>query len=104
MMRTGIYLLIVLAFSISAGIFLVDYLKQKSPALGIPAENSCSSDSECDWKVTNCCPESAGAKWSCLNAKNLKTGDCPSSMICPQVISPKPNKTCGCFKGMCEPK
>ena len=101
MMRTGIYLLIILVFSISAGIFLVDYFKQKSPVLEIPSENLCSSDSECDWKITNCCPESAGAKWSCLNTEKR---DCPSSVICPQVISPKPNKTCGCVNGTCEVK
>ncbi|MBS3055368.1 MAG: hypothetical protein J4452_02675 [Candidatus Aenigmarchaeota archaeon] len=103
-MRTGIYVVIILLFSIAAGVFLVDFLKQKNPIIEIPAENSCSSDGECDWGITNCCPENAGAKWNCLNADNRQARTCPSSVICPQVISPKPNKTCVCIKGMCETK
>ena len=103
-MRTGIYVGIIVLFASAAGIFLVNYLKENKPVIPISNETSCSGDDECEWRITNCCPENAGAKWGCVSAKSTLETTCPKSVICPQVISPKPNKICGCVKGMCETK
>jgi hypothetical protein len=50
----------------------------------------------CEWIITNCCPENAGAKWECVNVKTYKPKiDCSKfQIICPQVLSPKPNLSC----------
>ena len=55
----------------------------------------------CSWEITNCCPETAGAKWECVNLKLFKRTECPEAVICPQVISPKPSKDCVCIEGSC---
>ncbi len=61
----------------------------------------CFFDSECEWVITNCCTERAGANWECINPKDRKPVDCPESVICPQVLSPKPSDGCVCKDGGC---
>jgi hypothetical protein len=104
-MRTGIYLPIIVLLSAVVGIFLVNYLKQSNFVIPLPEENACSNDDECVWRITNCCPENAGAKWDCISVRlKENVSACPKSVICPQVLSPKPNQVCGCVNGMCEQK
>ncbi|MFP4116362.1 MAG: hypothetical protein ACLFTQ_04170 [Candidatus Aenigmatarchaeota archaeon] len=62
---------------------------------------TCSSDEECAWVSTNCCPENAGANWECVNEDETVI-DCPENPVCPQVISSKPEAECGCAEGTCQ--
>ncbi|MEM5829301.1 MAG: hypothetical protein QW040_00365 [Candidatus Aenigmatarchaeota archaeon] len=64
-------------------------------------KNICVFDLECKWKITNCCPESMGAKWECVNIKSFNELECPKYVICPQFLSPKPNLSCKCERGGC---
>ncbi|MEM0359851.1 MAG: hypothetical protein QXK06_00760 [Candidatus Diapherotrites archaeon] len=57
----------------------------------------CQQDEDCTWVNTNCCPESAGAKWECMS--KLAKIDCPENPVCLQVISPKPETMCLCRGG-----
>jgi hypothetical protein len=66
----------------------------------ISTKNICLSDSECEWKITNCCTEDSGAKWECVNVKSFNL-TCPKFVICPKILSLKPNLFCGCEKGRC---
>lgn len=63
----------------------------------------CSSSSDCSWQITNCCPENAGGSWECINHKTFEPG-CPKTILCPQVISPKPTTVCACEQGKCVSK
>lgn len=58
---------------------------------------------ECDWVITNCCPENAGARWECVNVKSYKPKlNCSEvQVICPQILSPKPNLKCVWENGKC---
>lgn len=56
-----------------------------------------------EWKITNCCPENAGAEWSCVN-ENLKIQPCTDLILCPQVVSPKPSMSCVNVNGTCVAK
>ena len=61
---------------------------------------NCTTDADCVWMSTNCCPEKAGAYWQCLNKQSYI--DCKSKLVlCPQVISPKPKQPCKCIGGRC---
>jgi len=66
-------------------------------------ETKCNATSDCSWQSTNCCGENAGAKWECINGKTFQPG-CPRNILCPQVLSPKPNSTCICDQGGCVEK
>jgi hypothetical protein len=45
---------------------------------------NCSKDEDCDWIITNCCKEEAGAQWQCLNKNSYI--DCQSKLVlCPNV-------------------
>jgi len=81
---------------------LVD-LESEDIGSGTGIVRTCSSNAECDWVSTNCCPENAGAHWQCINAKLSKL-DCPVNPVCLQVISPKPEKACKCINGICTMK
>ena len=50
---------------------------------------------ECSWVSVNCCPANAGAQWECVNSQEHEL-NCSSeeNLVCPQVISPKPDKVC----------
>lgn len=61
---------------------------------------TCSED-ECGWVSTNCCPESAGANWECINEEESVI-ECPGDPVCPQVIVPKPETDCSCVEGVCQ--
>lgn len=56
---------------------------------------------KCGWKITNCCPEDAGASWECVKIKDFKEPDCTDLILCPQVISPKPSAKCVNVNGVC---
>jgi len=56
----------------------------------------------CEWVSVNCCPENAGAKWECVNIKEFVEPNCSEYyVLCPQVISPQPNKKCIFENGRC---
>lgn len=81
---------------------LVD-VESKDKDSNSTSRTDCTSDADCAWVSTNCCPENAGAYWECINPKNIKL-NCPSlyrDLICPLVISPKPEKNCICKAGSC---
>jgi hypothetical protein len=79
---------------------LVD-LEGKGIGSGTGIVKTCSSDADCSWVSTNCCPENAGAHWECINAKLSKLDCTPKGNVCLQVISPKPGKACVCENGIC---
>jgi len=61
---------------------------------------TCTEDSDCTWLSTNCCPETAGANWECINKESNVT--CSGFIvICPQFISPRPSLACKCIGGVC---
>jgi len=101
-MNVNAYLLVIILISILIGIGLGNLLKS-SPAIYVikNVTSSCYMDLDCNWVITNCCPESSGAKWECVNMKEFKPKDCPEHVICPQVISPKPSLGCVCKEGKC---
>jgi len=61
---------------------------------------SCEEDADCQWVSTNCCPETAGANWECVNEAETEL-DCPENPICLDVQSPKPTSSCECADGEC---
>jgi len=76
-----------------------------APSTTIPVHTpeiirSCTFDTDCEWLSTNCCPETAGANWECINKRSNVT--CSGfKVICPQIISPKPSLSCKCIEGVC---
>jgi hypothetical protein len=61
---------------------------------------NCSKDEDCDWIITNCCKEEAGAQWQCLNKNSYI--DCQSKLVlCPNVSVPKPKASCKCLNNTC---
>ncbi|MFH0711321.1 MAG: hypothetical protein V1944_01970 [Candidatus Aenigmatarchaeota archaeon] len=102
-MKTWIYVSIVVLLSIVIGICLVNYLKGNISWFQLTNKNYCSNDNECVWRITNCCPENVGAEWDCSSTTVMQGMiACPQTVICPQVISTKPNQTCGCVNGACK--
>jgi hypothetical protein len=55
----------------------------------------------CEWKITNCCPETAGARWECVHAHDFEEPECSEDSVCPQFISPMPTTGCTCVEGEC---
>ncbi|GEM_PF-1797312 len=70
---------------------------------GKDLKEKCLTDTDCQWIITNCCPESAGAYWECVNRKTyVPRLDCDKVfVVCPQVLSPKPTSKCVCQNGDC---
>jgi hypothetical protein len=64
--------------------------------------NTCSSDSDCSWMITNCCGENSGATWECLNKNSYIS--CCEIILCPQIPSPKPIDDCVCVNNICSVK
>jgi len=64
----------------------------------------CFTDYDCKWEIVNCCPETAGAQWKCVNLREFKEPSCPYTVLCPQIISPKPSFECACVQGKCAVK
>jgi len=70
----------------------------------------CSTESDCGWVSTNCCPESGGASWECVNHNTLLLnclgGQDGSSNVpekgCRQFVSPKPTSSCLCISNVCQ--
>ncbi len=90
--------ILIVLFSVYLGIFLAKLSPQLIP------KNFCLSNEECEWRIVNCCPENAGAKWECVNKRNFIEPECPELIICPQVISPKPEQGCICENNKCVPR
>ena len=90
-MEMKAFLFLISLFSIA---FLI-ILFQKS------TKNICLTSLDCEWKITNCCTEQAGAKWECVNKKTFVGPECPKFVICPQFLSPKPNLSCRCENNKC---
>jgi len=62
---------------------------------------NCTKDEDCDWIITNCCKEDAGALWECINKNSYI--DCQSKLVlCPNVSVPKPKEECKCINNTCE--
>lgn len=61
----------------------------------------CRTNNDCGWEITNCCPETAGGLWECVNLREFEKPKCPVNVLCPQVISPKPSFECACEAGKC---
>ncbi len=61
---------------------------------------SCNTDLECAWRITNSCPENAGASWGCI-PHSQQIQDIPS--VCPQTPSKRPSFGCGCIQNNCVP-
>lgn len=62
---------------------------------------NCIKDEDCDWIITNCCKEDAGAQWQCLNKNSYI--DCQSKFVlCPNVSVPKPKEECKCINNTCK--
>lgn len=61
----------------------------------------CRTNNDCGWEITNCCPETAGGLWECVNLREFEKPNCPVNVLCPQVISPKPFFECVCELGKC---
>ena len=59
---------------------------------------------KCEWKITNCCQENAGAEWSCVKLEDFREPSCTGLILCPQVISPKPSLNCVNVNGVCVAK
>ena len=60
----------------------------------------CNLNSDCSWQSTNCCPETAGAYWQCINS-NESMIRCEGNILCPQFISSRPTASCSCQQGEC---
>jgi len=69
-------------------------------SFNITLVTECEKDEDCQLLSVNCCPESAGAYWKCINVEKSII-DCPPYVICPQVLSPKPKGRCVCEEGRC---
>jgi hypothetical protein len=63
-------------------------------------EKGCTENADCGWVSTNCCPETAGAKWECSNAAQSGI-KCLQNTACPQVLMPKPETVCACKNNTC---
>ncbi|MFH1234568.1 MAG: hypothetical protein V1493_03060 [Candidatus Diapherotrites archaeon] len=63
-------------------------------------EKGCTESADCGWVSTNCCPETAGAKWECINAAQSGI-KCQSGNACPAVMMPKPETGCACKNNAC---
>jgi len=91
------------------GLFLISLIFILSSCTSLPSEVSqdrkivtaCKYDSDCKWVSTNCCPESGGAYWECIN-KDMSTISCPEGSGCRLFISEKPTKSCVCIDNLCQ--
>jgi len=82
-------------------IFLVVYFSGNIVFQSPSRDLNCTNNADCDWVLTNCCKETAGGLWECVNLKNYKAPECQQNVICPQVISPRPTEACACKEGEC---
>ena len=98
--KLNLRLFLIVALCMILGIIIAEYLKA-NPIQMPSFLTRCYFDTDCAWVITNCCRETAGAKWECVSTKTYKPIDCPDIVICPQVISPKPDSLCVCEQGNC---
>ncbi|MBI4010273.1 MAG: hypothetical protein HY361_03740 [Candidatus Aenigmarchaeota archaeon] len=79
-----------------------DEIKIEEPELKkniIKISTDCNTDIDCSWKITNCCTENAGGYWQCINKESQI--ECNELVLCPQVVSAKPERACSCVEGKC---
>jgi len=95
----GVLLLVVLIVS-GCDKSVEDTINSNNTSSRIKLSQSCSSNNECEWISTNCCPESSGAQWACLS-KVESVITCSPEVICPTVESPKPTEVCECVNNKC---
>ena len=100
-MNVKIILAVILAVCVVAGIYISQNSKYILTMINVFFQKKCSSGNDCMWKITNCCPETSGAKWECVNLKTYKEPECLETIICPQVLSPKPTAVCLCSDWEC---
>lgn len=100
-MNVRLYLISIIIFSVVLAIGVASFFRSNSIVFPANKNSICKDDANCEWRITNCCSENAGAKWECVNLKTFKAPECPSVVICPQVISPKPTSSCSCENGNC---
>jgi len=63
--------------------------------------SGCSTDADCDWVVTTCCPPTVGGTWECVNEKNT-TVYCPANRgPCTAAIPRIPSEPCVCLDKTC---
>jgi hypothetical protein len=74
---------------------------QRVTGLVLPSPAGCQTDVDCEWVITNCCPEMAGAHWECVNVRAWQPPICRPDVVCAQVISPRPDIPCECEAGKC---
>lgn len=83
-----------------------DAIKIEEPVTNKPnlieISTKCKTDFDCSWQITNCCPENAGGHWQCISQESKI--ECNELLLCPQVISPKPEQSCSCIQGSCVPR
>lgn len=95
-------LIAIVLICLVSGFYFGIYLQEVLPTMILPPFIAkCYFDFDCDWRIINCCPETAGAYWKCVNLKTFKEPDCSNIVICPQVVSRKPSLNCVCENGSC---
>ena len=95
MLIAAVCILLGIYFATSNNIFIFMYNSNNQ------IEENCTKNSDCDWVITNCCRETSGGLWDCVNMKTYKEPECQQNVICPQVFSPKPTADCICKEGSC---
>lgn len=105
-MAISLYIMIIVLISTIAVFGTASYTNPNLPFIPSFISNytsKCFSDSDCEWKITNCCSENAGGYWECVNKRAYKPKlDCSKmTVLCAQIISPKPSKLCVCEQGSC---
>lgn len=100
-MKVIIPLIVILIVCVFIGIYISQNPKQLLDLISSFLEGRCVNGRDCAWVITNCCPESSGAKWECVNMNYFKERGCMEKNICPQVYSPRPNAVCVCSEGKC---
>ncbi len=96
--------------------FYLEVMNQAKPAMNSNKQNgdaenieeklnrieiytSCESDLDCSWQITNCCTANSGADWQCISRESEI--ECNEFVLCPAVLSPKPEENCSCAKSEC---
>jgi len=106
-MKTKVCFVAIAAICIFLGFYLssTDLLHSIDQMFNLSSEANvnCTKSSDCDWVITNCCKETAGGLWECVNLKTFKQTECQVNVICPQMFSPRPTAACTCKEGSCMP-
>ena len=99
-LRRWVWIVIIVIILLS-GWFI---LTSQQPLVSAPQKEinkECLIDSDCAWTITNCCSETGGAYWECINSEK-STIICQSENICLAVLRPKPTDACLCINNQCQ--